>query len=157
MPVQALRHEFVEYVPDQLEDGTIYISVAYATAVHRCCCGCGSEVVTPLSPTDWALTYDGETVSFEPSIGNWSFTCQSHYWIRRGRVLWAARWTPREIAEGRAHSARAKERYVEEQQAGGAAATTAGAPDAPRGLRGLPRAAMGSSARLWARLKRWWR
>jgi hypothetical protein len=40
-------HRFVEYIPEQLEERTIYISIRFATAVHRCCCGCGREVVTP--------------------------------------------------------------------------------------------------------------
>lgn len=97
-----VRHEFVEYVPTVLEEGTLYISIVFATAVHRCCCGCSQEVVTPITPTDWSLTFDGESVSLEPSIGNWGFDCQSHYWIRRNRVIWASRWTAQQIAEGRA-------------------------------------------------------
>jgi hypothetical protein len=84
-------HRFVEYIPEQLEERTIYISIRFATAVHRCCCGCGREVVTPLSPTGWSLTFDGETISLAPSIGNWSYPCRSHYWIRRDRVVWARR------------------------------------------------------------------
>jgi len=97
-----MRHEFVEYIPDQLEGDTLYIALAFATAVHKCACGCGSEVVTPLSPTDWSLKYDGETISLFPSIGNWSFPCQSHYWIVRGRVRTARRWSTAEIEEARA-------------------------------------------------------
>ena len=108
-----LRHEFVEYIPDGLEDGTIYVSVAFATAVHSCCCGCGSKVVTPLSPRGWKLTFDGETISLHPSIGNWSFECQSHYWIDRDNVEWSSRWSQREIASGRATEAKAKERYFD--------------------------------------------
>ncbi len=66
----ALTHEFVEYIPEHLKDGTVYVSIPFATAAHKCCCGCGKEVVTPLTPTDWQLTFDGETISLEPSIGN---------------------------------------------------------------------------------------
>jgi hypothetical protein len=97
----SIGHEFVDNIPDKLSAGTLYISIRFATAVHLCCCGCGTEVVTPLSPTDWALVFDGETVSLDPSIGNWGFPCQSHYWIRQGIVVWAPRWTRREIAAGR--------------------------------------------------------
>jgi hypothetical protein len=79
----SIRHEFVDLIPDALEDGVLYVSVQYATALHLCCCGCGSEVVTPLSPTDWSLTFDGDTVSLRPSIGNYSFPCRSHYFITR--------------------------------------------------------------------------
>lgn len=106
----ALTHRFVEYIPDDLEPGTLYISIPYATVAHSCCCGCGSEVVTPLAPTDWKLTFDGETVSLFPSIGNWSFACQSHYWIEQDRVRWAPRWSREEIAAGRALDAWAKRR-----------------------------------------------
>lgn len=100
-----LKHEFVEFIPDDLGSNTIYISIAFATVAHRCCCGCGSEVVTPLSPTDWQLTFDGETVSLYPSIGNWSFPCQSHYWIDRNGIRWAEQWSEERIAAGRARDA----------------------------------------------------
>ena len=106
--MSALKHEFVEFIPDELASNTIYISIAFATVAHRCCCGCGSEVVTPLSPTDWQLTFDGETVSLYPSIGNWSFPCQSHYWIDRNCIRWAERWSEERIAAGRARDFAAK-------------------------------------------------
>jgi Family of unknown function (DUF6527) len=86
-----LIHKFVKSVPETLEQGVLYVSVEYATAIHKCCCGCGNEVVTPLSPKDWKLTFDGETVSLYPSIGNWNFGCRSHYWITKNRVEWARR------------------------------------------------------------------
>jgi hypothetical protein len=111
-----LQHEFVRAIPDQLKDGTLYISVDYATATHRCCCGCGREVVTPLSPTDWKLTYDGMSISLYPSVGNWSFACKSHYWIDRSRVVWAERWSEQEIAAGRARDRLAKTSYYAGQE-----------------------------------------
>lgn len=107
----VLKHEFVEYVPERLANDTLYVSMAYATAAHKCCCGCGSEVVTPLSPTDWQLAFDGETVSLYPSIGNWNFRCRSHYWIENSRIRWAPRWAVQEIATGRADDRLAKERH----------------------------------------------
>src|ERR1035437_6722515 len=96
----VVQHEFIEFIPDQLNELTIYVSIRYATVSHLCCCGCGNRVVTPLTPTDWKLIFDGKTVSLDPSIGNWSFECQSHYWITNNRVRWAARWSPEEIAAG---------------------------------------------------------
>ena len=96
-----LRFKFVDVIPDALDDDVLYVSVMYAIAVHRCCCGCGNEVVTPFDPTDWKLTFDGKSVSIHPSIGNWSFECQSHYWIIRNRVHWDRRLTKEEIKEGR--------------------------------------------------------
>lgn len=106
-------YEFVDYIPDDLKDGTLYVSVAFATAVHKCCCGCGREVVTPLSPTDWKLIFDGETISLDPSIGNWNFPCQSHYWIRHNKVMWAPRLSQKEIKTGRYYDRLAKERYFD--------------------------------------------
>jgi len=96
-----LKHEFVDFIPSDRKDGVVYVSMKYTTAVHNCCCGCGSKVVTPLSPTDWKLTFDGETISMSPSIGNWAFPCQSHYWIENDRVKWARKWTKQEIEAGR--------------------------------------------------------
>ncbi|MFN8477515.1 MAG: DUF6527 family protein [Kouleothrix sp.] len=107
----TLRHEFVDYIPDDLKEGIIYISVMFATVAHKCCCGCGNEVVTPLSPTDWELIFDGESISLYPSIGNWSFACRSHYWIKRNRVKWAGQWSQKEINAGRTYDLLAKERY----------------------------------------------
>jgi len=87
-----MKHKFVENIPDNLEDSIIYISLVYGTVVHKCCCGCGNEVVTPLSPKDWKLLFDGESISLFPSIGNWSFDCRSHYWIKDNKVVWCKRW-----------------------------------------------------------------
>ncbi|MFC1414146.1 DUF6527 family protein [Streptacidiphilus sp. N1-12] len=103
MTAPRLTHVFIDNFPDQLEPGTLYISIPYTTAAHLCCCGCGHEVVTPLSPTDWQLTFDGQSVSLHPSIGNWSLACQSHYWIRTNTVHWAPRWSPERIATNRTH------------------------------------------------------
>ena len=109
----ALRHEFVEYLPTTLEDGKIYVSMPYATAAHCCACGCGHEVVTPLSPTDWQLLFDGVSISLTPSIGNWNFPCRSHYWLRHNKIQWAHQWSRQEIDAGRAHDRHAKEQYFD--------------------------------------------
>lgn len=106
-----LKHEFVEFIPDELEANTIYISVAYRTVMHKCMCSCGVEVVTPISPTDWRITFDGETVSLFPSIGNWSYPCRSHYWIDAGNVVWAEDWSDAEIRTARERDRRRKQEY----------------------------------------------
>lgn len=97
MRTSTLRPRLVEYIPDQLEDGVLYISKRFRTCSHRCCCGCGEEVVTPLSPAEWTLTMDGSTASMWPSIGNWDFACRSHYVIRRNHVLWAKPMTAGQV------------------------------------------------------------
>jgi uncharacterized protein DUF6527 len=113
---RTFTHEFVEFIPSDLKEGVIYVSIQYATAVHNCACGCGSKVVTPITPTDWELTFDGETISLYPSIGNWNFPCRSHYWIRRNRVKWAGRWSQEEIEAGRAKDRSLKQRFFEAKQ-----------------------------------------
>ena len=113
MKRQTITHKFVEFIPEQMEEGIVYVTIEYATALHRCCCGCGSEVVTNLSPTDWKLIFDGETISLDPSIGNWSFPCQSHYFIRQNKVVWAGKWTPERIAAGRERDRARKTVYFE--------------------------------------------
>lgn len=109
----VLKHEFVEFIPEDLNAGTIYVSIRFATASHLCCCGCGNKVVTPIRPTDWKLVFDGKTISLDPSIGNWSFPCRSHYWIRNNRVQWAAKWAKEEIEAGRANDYSEKRRYFD--------------------------------------------
>lgn len=96
-----LEHYFVEYIPECLDSGVLYISMKYATAAHCCGCGCGKEVITPFTPTDWSMTFDGETVSLSPSIGNWNFSCRSHYFIRRGQVIKASTWDDEQIKSNR--------------------------------------------------------
>tara|TARA_B100001939_G_scaffold337205_1_gene341226 strand:- start:9015 stop:9440 length:426 start_codon:yes stop_codon:yes gene_type:complete len=105
-----LTPEFVDAIPATIEQGKIYISMEFATAVHSCACGCGMEVVTPFSPTDWKLMFDGVSISLSPSIGNWSFPCRSHYWIRNNQVQWAGDWSQEQVEAGRAHDRSNKSR-----------------------------------------------
>ncbi|MEQ1808444.1 MAG: DUF6527 family protein [Terricaulis sp.] len=111
MKHDRLSHEFVNHLPGVLEPGVLYISIDYATAAHRCCCGCGEEVVTPFTPTDWRMIFDGETISLRPSIGNWNFACRSHYVIDRGRVIESAPWTDDQVAAERRRDRAAKAHY----------------------------------------------
>jgi hypothetical protein len=84
-----MQHKFVEFIPSEIEQDVLYISIEYDIAKHKCACGCGANIVTSLSPSRWKLTYDGETVSLSPSIGNWSHPCQSHYFITKDKIIWA--------------------------------------------------------------------
>ncbi len=111
MKQARIVYSFVQYIPERLDPGILYISREYGTASHLCCCGCGEEVVTPLNPTDWALTIERGGVTLSPSIGNWSFACRSHYWIRRGRVEWACDLDQRRIDQIRAFDHARKQAY----------------------------------------------
>lgn len=84
----SLRHCYVEFIPNELEEGVLYISGRFKTASHLCCCGCGHKVVTPLNPAKWRLVDHGATVSLAPSIGLGTLPCRSHYWIRRSHIDW---------------------------------------------------------------------
>jgi hypothetical protein len=108
--ISSFEHQFVQFIPNDLRDGVLYVSLEFATATHKCACGCGNKVVTPITRTDWRLIFDGESVSLEPSIGNWNFPCRSHYWITGGRVLWAEDWSESQISAARARDARRKDR-----------------------------------------------
>lgn len=142
-----LQHQFVEYIPDQLDEGVLYISIEYMTVTHLCCCGCGHEVSTTLSPTDWRLIYDGKTVSLEPSIGSWNLPCQSHYFVTRNRVVWARRWSEAEIDAGRRYDAARKFRYRSAEPSGVPSQTPVpGVPEQQRARK--------AGIRDW--LRRWW-
>jgi hypothetical protein len=141
--LQAIKHEFVEFVPEQLEHGILYISVQYMTMAHLCVCGCGKKVVTPISPTGWEFTFNGRAISISPSIGNWNLDCRSHYVISNSRVQWAGRWSKEMIAAGFERDRDAKEDYYR-------------APEAAR--RDEPAATKHEepSVDLRTRIKRWW-
>lgn len=111
-----LQHKFVEFIPQNIEDGVLYISLEYCTAIHKCVCGCDNEVVTPLSPTDWEITFNGETVSLSPSIGNWNFECQSHYFIINNKIRFARKWSKERIELGRDFDKEEKEKYLKRKR-----------------------------------------
>src|SRR5258708_13552748 len=96
--ISCIQPKFVEFIPEHLEAGVLYVSRRYATASHLCCCGCGREVVTPLNPAKWRLTERAGAVSLTPSVGNWSFPCKSHYWIASNEVRWAGAISPAMIS-----------------------------------------------------------
>jgi hypothetical protein len=111
--ISAVTPVFVDTIPDCLKDGILYVCERYWTVAHRCCCGCGQEVITPLTPVDWSVRKEGKVISLTPSIGNWSFACKSHYWIYRNQVVWANQLSPQRINEVKARDKADKEVYIE--------------------------------------------
>lgn len=124
----SFEHRFVKYLPEQIEEGVLYISMKYATATHFCACGCREEVITPFTPTDWKMTFDGETISLSPSIGNWNFACRSHYFIQHGQIVEAASWTDKQIKVGRRQDKIAKAYYYSGKEPNTAAQPTPKSP-----------------------------
>lgn len=106
--IERFTHRFVEFIPDELDHGVLYVSLPYTTVLHLCACGCGTKVVCVLDPSDYAITFNGETISLWPSLGNWDFHCRSHYIIRHGRVLWAPQMSESAIAAGRRSAKRTR-------------------------------------------------
>ncbi|WP_227727099.1 DUF6527 family protein [Yersinia proxima] len=140
---------FVKGVPRILEPGILYVSMEYGTVVHSCCCGCGLEVVTPLTPTDWRLTFDGEAISLWPSVGNWNLPCRSHYVIQGNRVIEAGSWNKTQIDAERRRDKAAKARYYSQIESSGDLKELKPKPaNKPAGV-------MAKKDTIWAKLLRW--
>lgn len=87
--IHKLETQWVKTMPEVLEDGVLYISPEYYVAIHNCACGCGNKVVMTIDRDyGWILSYDGDGVSFSPSIGNFNFPCKSHYYIKNNVIEW---------------------------------------------------------------------
>jgi len=142
--INHLDHSYVEFIPKDLEEGTVYISTRFKTASHLCCCGCGTKVVTPLNPAQWHLEDHGSSISLLPSIGLGTLPCRSHYWIKGSQVHWCAPMTKRDTQR-----AQRLDRYALQVQTGERkpAAPRPGAPNRP--------AAPHPSKPMWARVAAW--
>jgi hypothetical protein len=147
----TITPQFVELMPGQLQEGVLYISEKYCTAIHKCCCGCGQKVVTPLSPAKWQLRRDEDAVTLYPSIGNWSFPCQSHYWIQRNRVEWAGSMSKQRIRRVQERDQRDSNRYIEQSNTLKASKNVS--QSAPSMTSGEIKSGQYT---LWSLLKDWW-
>jgi len=103
----------VRYMPKELASGVLYLSEEFGIAMHLCACGCGSKVSTPLGPTEWSVEETKSGPSLWPSVGNWQQVCQSHYWITRGKIIWAEQWTPEQITAGRRQEEQRRKAYYD--------------------------------------------
>lgn len=117
MRLNQITPVFVEFIPEYIESGKLYISDEYEVAIHKCCCGCGEEVVTPLSPVDWKYTVTLKGVSLFPSIGNWKYQCRSHYFIRESGVVWAKEMSSSQIQQVELQDIDDKQRFILERNA----------------------------------------
>ncbi|HEY8864452.1 MAG TPA: DUF6527 family protein [Candidatus Dormibacteraeota bacterium] len=106
--------ERVRYMPKELRPGVLYVSEEFGTAAHLCACGCGSKIRTPLGATEWSIKETPAGPSLSPSVGNWQQACQSHYFIDRGEVVWAPKWTPEQVAAGRAGEQARRRAYFDD-------------------------------------------
>jgi len=88
LKITEITAKFSKFIPEVLEDGILYVSLEYHTATHKCCCGCGEKVVTPLNDSWWKIEMNGELASLSPSIGSFSLECKSHYYIKESKIQW---------------------------------------------------------------------
>lgn len=79
---------FVDRMPIALREGVLYVAPHFECAMHRCMCGCGEKVCTPLNEGQWKWSFDGVDVSLSPSVGNFQYDCKSHYFLKNGNVQW---------------------------------------------------------------------
>ena len=110
------KQEMVDSIPEVLSAHTLYVTADQDVAAHLCACGCGREVITPLSPTDWSVSFGRGGATVLPSIGNWAFPCRSHYFIENGAIWWAGDMSDRAIARGRVRDKASKQQYYERLQ-----------------------------------------
>ena len=103
--------EPVHFMPKDLRPGVLYVSEEFGIAIHLCACGCGSKIRTALGSTEFSVQDTPDGPSLFPSVGNWQRACQSHYWITRGEVIWGEKWTPGQIAAGRAREEERRRAY----------------------------------------------
>jgi len=71
------------------------------------------KVRTPLKPTEWSLEETSDGPTLRPSVGNWQQECRSHYFITRGKIMWAGDWTVEQIEAGRRAEELRREAYYE--------------------------------------------
>lgn len=88
--INELTPVYFEEIPQQIENGILYISEKYGDAIHLCACGCGIQAVTPLGDGGWTLTKQDGKVTIRPSIGNFSGEnpYHAHYFITENKIEW---------------------------------------------------------------------
>ncbi len=90
MKINELIPQFVEFTPDVLDSGVLYISEEFKVAIHLCACGCGTKTVTPIKEGEWTLTKNGGKVTLRPSIGNFmgEDPYHAHYYVTDNKIEW---------------------------------------------------------------------
>lgn len=113
MKTLSVVPRYVVHLPEQLEEGILYISEEFSLTAHLCCCGCGEEVSLPLNPARWSISRSRTgAVSVCPSVGNWKYKCRSHYWIKENQVIDAGPMSARAIEQVIQRDKRDRDAYV---------------------------------------------
>lgn len=90
------RVKHVERLPAHVESGVVYVSEEYEVAALTCACGCGHRISLLLGDGHEVRDLNGRA-DISPSIGVWDASCRSHFFIKRGEVLWAESWSEESI------------------------------------------------------------
>lgn len=143
------KQEMVDSIPEVLSAHTLYVTADQDVAAHLCACGCGREVITPLSPTDWSVSFGRGGATVLPSIGNWAFPCRSHYFIRNGTVDWELGMSDKAIEQGRRRDKARKQKYYEQQAAVPSAASAPPPKATPTPQELTAGASLGQKLRTW--------
>lgn len=93
MRLTELTPEYVHFMPEKpaMKEGILYISREFGSVQHRCACGCGEIVVTPIDTVQWWTLREedeGRVVTLWPSIGRFQSPCKSHYFITKNKIEW---------------------------------------------------------------------
>lgn len=92
-----IKQNFVENMPEELDEDILYISLKHRTTSHMCPCGCKNKISASLNSTGWSFIYDGSS-SLDPSISNDYLPCKSHYWIKHNQIQWVTELKDAEYA-----------------------------------------------------------
>jgi hypothetical protein len=95
MRIEELKPIFCEHIPQEKENGILYVSEKFEVCVHLCACGCGQQTVIPFSieksdEENWHLINNDGKISLTPSIGNFSGEnpYHAHYFITENKIIW---------------------------------------------------------------------
>ena len=91
--IYSLTPLFCEQIPEDLDEGVLYISQKYGIAAHLCACGCAQKTITDLRPhwkNGWGISVTDGRVTLRPSIGNFNGEnpYHAHYFITDNQIQW---------------------------------------------------------------------
>ena len=85
--LNEIKEKEVQFLPERLETGVLYVSTQIKLAIHLCACGyCGYQIVTPINEKFGWNYKPGPTL--DGFIGNNKSGCCSRYFITEGNINW---------------------------------------------------------------------
>ena len=93
---RKFKAHVVDDLPSEPKPHLIYIEGQYGEedfAKFLCPCGCNESITLstlPITKSSWSIKYNGvfkKNVTLTPSI-NRMIGCRSHFFIRKGKVVW---------------------------------------------------------------------